>query len=54
MEERRIEHEKRQRERIEIEEKTGAAQVIQAFFRSYKVRKSMKKKGKGKKGKGKK
>jgi len=48
MEERRIEHEKRERERREIEEKTTAAEVIQAYFRSYKVRKLLK--GKGKKG----
>merc|ERR1711972_1284577 len=48
MEERRIEHEKRERERREIEEKTTAAEVIQAYFRSYKVRKLLK--GKSKKG----
>jgi len=54
MEERRIENEKMEREQREIEEKTGAAEVIQAFFRSYKVRKAMKKKGKKGKGKGKK
>merc|ERR1712071_54132 len=46
MEERRIEHEKRERERREIEEKTTAAEVIQAYFRSYKVRKLLKGKGK--------
>merc|ERR1712019_208564 len=54
MEERRIQHKKMEMERREVEEKTGAAQVIQAFFRSYKVRKAMKKKGKGKGKKGKK
>ena len=36
---------------LPFEEKTTAAEVIQAYFRSYKVRKAIK--GKGKRGKGK-
>ncbi|CAG5111733.1 Oidioi.mRNA.OKI2018_I69.chr2.g6008.t1.cds [Oikopleura dioica] len=55
MEERRLKREQEERERKEFEDKTFNATVIQAFFRSYKVRKLMKgKKKKGGKGKGKK
>jgi len=54
MNERRIQQEKEEKERQEFEEKTQSAEIIQAFFRSYKVRKAIMykgKKGKGKKGK---
>jgi len=54
MEERRIQNEKEEAERREIQQKTEAAEIIQAFFRSYKVRKAIKYKGKKGKGKGKK
>jgi len=53
MEERRLKREEEERKRKEFEEKTYNATVIQAFFRSYKVRKMMKNKGKKGKGKGK-
>jgi len=53
MEERRRKREEEERLRKEFEEKTYNATVIQAFFRSYKVRKMMKNKGKKGKGKGK-
>jgi len=54
MDERRLKREEEERKRKEFEEKTYNATVIQAFFRSYKVRKLMKNKGKKGKGKGKK
>jgi len=55
MEERRLQAEEEERQRKELEMKTYNATVIQAFFRSYKVRKLLKAKAKkakkGKKGK---
>lgn len=56
MEERRIAREKRERAQRELNMLVKAATTIQAFWRSYKVRKALakkKKKQKGKKGKGK-
>lgn len=53
MEERRRIREEEERLQKEFEDKTYNATVIQAFFRSYKVRKMIKNKGKKGKGKGK-
>ena len=57
LEKRRLREEKRREEMRELELKTKAAILIQAWWRGYSIRKALKNKGKrkkGKKGKGKK